>query len=368
MSTFNLSPHTQHWRQDAAFSLDSGEQLPNLQLAYRTWGKLNANADNAVIICHALTGSADADTWWSAILGPGKELDPHHDFIVCSNVLGGCYGSSGPSSLHPDGNIWGARFPEITIRDQVGAQIKLADALGIRSIKQVIGGSLGGLQALEWALLDSERVRSVVTIAASAKHSAWCLTWNEAQRLAITADQKFQNGHYAPNDPPRAGLGAARAIAMATYRSSGSLNQRFDRKQSKLLYAEHAKHPDDFAARDWLRHHTHTLVERFDANSYLRLINAMDRHDIGEGRGGTDTALQKILQKVLVVAITTDILYPPSDQFDLLEQLPNAKLAMLSSIHGHDGFLVDADRLNDLLVKRRRFLHNNTKLQLIKSA
>jgi homoserine O-acetyltransferase/O-succinyltransferase len=359
MSTFTLSPLTQHWHSDVPFELENGEHIANLQIAYRTWGKLNANADNAIIICHALTGTADADDWWSALLGPGKAVDPNHDFIVCSNVLGGCYGSSGPTSLHTDGKPWGSRFPEITIRDQVRAQIKLADALGIRGIKQVIGGSLGGLQALEWALLDPLRVHSIVSIAASAKHSAWCLTWNEAQRLAITADQKFQNGDYAVDDPPTAGLGAARAIAMATYRSSTSLNQRFDRTRDEN---------NTFSSQGWLRHHAGRLVQRFDANSYLRLINAMDRHDVGGTREGTYQALQSIIQKTLLISIHSDVLYPPSDQFDLLEQLPNAKLAMLPSVHGHDGFLIDADRLNELLLKNRRFLYCNTKLQLMKSA
>jgi homoserine O-acetyltransferase/O-succinyltransferase len=359
MSTLTLSPLTQHWHSDTPFLLENGEPIPNLQLAYRTWGTLNANGDNAIIVCHALTGTADADQWWSAILGPGKALDPNHDFIICSNVLGGCYGSSGPTSLHNDGKPWGSRFPEITIRDQVQAQIKLANALGIRNIKQVIGGSLGGLQALEWALLDPLRVQSVISIAASAKHSAWCLTWNEAQRLAITADQKFQNGDYALDDPPNAGLGAARAIAMATYRSSASLNQRFDRNHDEN---------NNFSSQSWLRHHAKNLVQRFDANSYLRLINAMDTHDVGVTRDGTYQALQKITQKTLLISIHSDVLYPPSDQFDLLEQLPNAKLAMLPSVHGHDGFLIDADRLNELLLKNRRFLYCTTKLQLMKSA
>jgi homoserine O-acetyltransferase/O-succinyltransferase len=350
MSQFTVSPLTQHWRSESALVLESGERIGNLQIAYRTWGALNDDASNAVIVCHALTGSADADDWWADLFGEDNVLDPKRDFIVCSNALGGCYGSSGPTALHPDGEVWSARFPQVTIRDQVNAQRLLADALGVRRIRKVIGGSMGALQALEWALLDA-RVEQVIAIAGNARHSAWCLLWSEAQRQAIQSDPKFNEGHYRKDDPPSAGLSTARAIAMATYRSASSINQRFDRDTNQAHFAHKAKDPHDFAARSWLRYHGESLNARFDANSYLRLINAMDTHDVGRDRDGWQAALASIDKDVLIVTIPSDVLYPSTDQFELLEYLPRGRLATLTSAHGHDGFLIDAKKLAQLLIR-----------------
>ena len=340
-----LSPQTRVWRSDAPLPLVSGETLPGLQLAYRTWGRLNAAADNAVVVCHALTGNADLDAWWPALLGAGRSIDPERDFVICSNVLGGCGGSSGPLSPAPDGLAWGRRFPAIGIRDQVHAQMRLADALGVRRIRWVIGGSMGGLQALEWGLMDRERVGGIVCIAASASHSAWCLALNEAQRLALRADLRFNDGDYAADAPPRAGLAAARAIAMVSYRAPGSLDERFGRRSSE---------PGALDARSWLRHHGERFVERFDANSYLALIDAMDRHDVGEGRGGVAAALGEVDVPALVVSIPSDQLYPQAEQFALCEALPKARLVRLASPHGHDGFLIDAPALDGLLLGFRQ--------------
>lgn len=354
MTDFALSPATRYWRSDAPLALELGGTLSHT-LAYRSWGQLSPDGDNAVIVCHPLTGSADVDVWWSPLFGPCKALDPTRDFIVCSNVLGGCYGSTGPTSIDAQNGYWAGRFPKLTIRDQVRAQIALAHALGIRRIKLVIGGSMGGLQALEWALLDPERVESLAVIAASAQHSAWCIAWSEAQRMAIRADPKFRGGDYPRDDAPCDGLGAARAIAMATYRSDVSLGDRCGRESNLVEPIGSSKPQNEFAARDWMRHHAETFVRRFDANCYMTLIDAMDRHDVGHDRGGASAALTRIERPVLVIAISSDGLYPPWEQKALFEALPNANFAEVSSMHGHDGFLVDASRLEPEIMRFRTF-------------
>lgn len=352
MSISRLSGQTRLYHAGQTLELESGAALPGLQIAFRTWGRLNARADNAIVICHALTGTADADDWWAPLFGAGRALDPERHFIVCSNALGSCYGSSGPTTLAPDGRPWGARFPSITIRDQVRAQMLLADGLGIRRIHFVLGGSMGGLQALEWAVLDPERVQAVACIAASGRHSPWCMAWSEAQRLALAGDPRYRDGAYDPADPPVAGLAAARAMAMVSYRSPLALTRRFGRSLGYEAFGSGAAAPEDFAVKGWLRHHGDALVQRFDAHSYRILLDAMDSHDLGRGRGGCDAVLASIRQPVLVGSIPTDALYVPEDQLYLASQLARAQLIVIDSEHGHDGFLIDADRLEPAL---RRF-------------
>ena len=362
MTAFGLSPRTRRLTFNRPLSLESGDVLPRVSIAYRTWGELSPQADNAVIVCHALTGSADADEWWGPLFGPGRSLDPDRHFIVCSNVLGGCYGSTGPLTLAPDGQPWGGRFPRITIRDQVYAQIALADALGIRHVRFVIGGSMGGLQALEWALLDPQRVGAVVTIAAAGRHSAWCVAWSEAQRLALASDPRFKDGHYHPADPPLAGLAAARAVAMISYRSPRSLEERFGRAAGKEIVGERARTPEDFAIRGWLRHHAQTLVERFDANSYRLLLDAMDTHDLARNRGVYENVVQQIRQPALVVSVNSDALYVPADQRNLHFLLPNSSFLEIESAHGHDGFLIDAEAFEPEIRRFVKGLPNSTQL------
>lgn len=349
-----LAPGTQRLVLDQPFLLESGATLPTLTLAWRSWGRLSASGDNAVVVCHALTGSADADLWWAPLFGPGKVLDPTRDFIVCSNVLGGCSGSTGPASLAPDGERWGGRFPPVTIRDQVRAQMALADHLGIRRIGLVLGGSMGGLQALEWALMDPERVAAVATLAASGRHSPWCAVWSEAQRQALAADPKYRGGHYPADDPPHAGLAAARAMAMVSYRSPASLARRFGRANGAEVFGARSHSPDELAVRGWLRHHGEDLVRRFDAHSYRILIDAMDTHDLARGRGRYEQVLRGLHQPVLVGSIASDALYVPADQHELVRLLPNAELLEIDSIHGHDGFLIDAATFQDRLAGFRR--------------
>lgn len=342
MTAFRLAQSTQWLALGQPFALESGASLPEVRIAYRTWGRLNATGDNAIVVCHALTGSADADAWWASLFGPGRTLDPERDFIVCSNVLGGCYGTTGPSSPAPDGKPWGARFPRVTVRDQVALQMALADRLGITGIRFVIGGSMGGLQALEWALLDPQRVGAVVSIAASGRHSAWCAAWSEAQRLALAADPLFRDGHYDQAAPPQAGLAAARAVAMLTYRSPASLAVRFGRASGREIFSERARAPDELAIRGWLRHHGQALCERFDANSYLCLLDAMDSHDLARNRGLYEQVLKQIEQPVLVGSVISDALYVPDEQRNLAFLLPRGELFEIDSEHGHDGFLIDS--------------------------
>ncbi len=345
-AAFKLSSETRTLLLDAPLALESGASLPGVEIAYRTWGRLSAQADNTIFICHALTGSADADDWWGALLGPGKAIETDRFFVVCSNVLGGCYGSTGPASLAPDGRWWGGRFPSLTIRDQVNAQIALADALRLRRIHAVIGGSLGGLHALEWAWMDAARVRSVVSIAASGRHSAWCLAWSEAQRMALEADPRYRGGHYPPDDPPLQGLAAARAMAMVGYRSACSLGLRFGRQPSRGDDAGQGSSAINgaggYAVRNWLRFHGASLVERFDAHSYRVLIDAMDTHDLARGRGSYAEVLGAMQLPALIGSIASDALYLPDDQIDLLRLLPRAQMLSIDSPHGHDGFLINA--------------------------
>lgn len=329
------------------FALESGARLPSVRIAYRTWGRLDEHGANAVLVCHALTGSADVDRWWSDLVGAGRALDPERDFVVCSNVLGGCYGTTGPASEGPDGRPWTGDFPAVSVRDIVRVQAALLETLGVKRLRLVLGGSLGGMQALEWALSFPDRVDAIAPIATSARHTAWQIAISQAQRQAIAADPRWRGGRYPQADPPAAGLAAARAIAMISYRSHESLDARFGRELG----------PDGrFAAENWLDHHGQSLVERFDAASYVALTRAMDSHDVGRGRGGWREALATVAAEALVVSIDSDVLYPPVEQEQLAAALPHGQLATLHSPHGHDAFLIEGAEVNRLLVDFRQQL------------
>lgn len=327
------------------FELECGAALPGVDIGYRTWGRLGASGDNAVLVCHALTGSADVDAWWGPLLGPGRALDTDRDFVVCSNVLGSCYGTTGPASRRPgQRRRWGPGFPAVTVRDMVRLQARLLEALGVHRLRLVIGGSLGGMQVLEWAATFPERVDAIVPIAAPGRHSAWAIGLSEAQRAAIEADPFWEDGCYRPSTPPAAGLAAARMVAMCTYRSWESFAQRFGRTAEGGAYT---------VAR-YLRHQGDKLVDRFDANCYVALTRAMDSHDLGRGRGEYADALRAVRQPALVVAIDSDALYPPEEQWELAERLPKARLAWLHSPHGHDAFLIETDALAALVTQFRK--------------
>jgi homoserine O-acetyltransferase len=336
-----VSPETRTLELPGEVALELGGRLPALRIAYRTWGRLAPDGANAVVVCHALTGSADADLWWTRLFGPGRSLDPERDFVVCSNILGSCYGTTGPAEVDPaTGRPWLGSFPAITIRDMVRAQHALAAALGVKRIRMVVGGSLGGMQVLEWALLYPELVEAAVFVASTARHSAWCIGLSEAQRQAIYADPRWRDGRYDPADPPEAGLAAARMAAMLSYRSQPSFEMRFGRRRQ----AE-----DVYAVESYLRYQGRQLVERFDAATYVTLTKAMDTHDVSRGRGDFEDVLRSIRQPTLVVSIDSDVLYWPWEQREVATLLPNARLAVMDSPHGHDAFLIDVDRLDGMI-------------------
>ncbi len=340
-----IAPETRWYVPPGPFDLESGTSLPQIQVAFRTWGKLSPDGDNAVVVCHAFTGSADVDRWWTGMFGPGRALDPGRDFVVCANILGSCYGTTGPASVDPStGRPWLGSFPQITLRDMVQVQGDLVRALGIRSIRSVIGGSLGGMQVLEWALLHPEMVRSIVPIANSARHSAWAIGLSEAQRQAIVADPRWAGGRYDPADPPVAGLAAARMMAMCTYRGWESFEERYSRRSQDA---------DLFAIESYLRYQGQQLVDRFDAATYHALTRAMDTHDVARGRGDFEEVLRSIRQPALVVTIDTDVLYPPEEQRVMARHMPAARLARLDSPHGHDGFLIQVDELSAMVAEFR---------------
>jgi homoserine O-acetyltransferase/O-succinyltransferase len=340
-----MSTETRRLELGGPLELELGGRLPAVEVGYRTWGTLDAQGANAVVICHALTGSADADLWWTRMFGPGRALDPERDFIVCPNVLGSCYGTTGPSSIDPaTGEPWRGTFPAITIRDMVRVQRALCDRLGVTRIRLVVGGSMGGMLTLEWGLLYPELVESLVCIASTARHSAWAIGLSEAQRLAIFADPRWRDGRFDPADPPSAGLAAARAMAMLTYRSHPSFEERFGRRtQANEL----------FAVESYLRYQGQQLVDRFDPATYVTLTRAMDTHDVSRGRGDFDEVLRSVRQPTLVVSIDSDVLYWPAEQREVARLVPGAQLAVMDSPHGHDAFLIDVDRLNDMVADFR---------------
>lgn len=359
------------WRQfmnvcdGRCFALEGGGRLDEVTVAYETWGTLDASASNAVLVCHALTGDAHAagpsgpgqrqDGWWNDLIGPGLALDTDRYFIVCVNALGGCQGTTGPLSPHPDdGRPYGARFPVVSIRDIVRTQALLADGLGIDRWLSVVGGSMGGMQVIEWAVMYPDRVVSFASIASSAEASPLQIGWSQVGRLAITQDPKWNGGDYydaAPGRGPHAGLMLARRIAQIHYRSDKSLHDRFGRTTVGTL-ADFAMW-DRFQVESYLDHHGQKLARRFDANSYLILNKVMDLHDVGRGRGGRRTALARVTAPSLVVSIDSDVLYTPRQQREMVDDLQAGGAEVdhrtLHSDHGHDGFLIDFDQLAPML-------------------
>jgi homoserine O-acetyltransferase/O-succinyltransferase len=346
VSSGPVSRETQVWRPGTTFILESGLEIPGVQVAYRTWGRLAADGGNAVLVCHALTGSADADVWWTGLFGPGKALDPDRDFIICSNVLAGCYGTSGPIQPHPeDGEPWGSRFPVVAVRDMVRLQAALLDHLGVGELQLVLGPSLGGMQVLEWAASYPERVKAMAPIGVSGRHSAWCIAIGEAQRRAIMLDPDWCDGRYPPDRPPRHGLAVARMMAMVSYRSWENFDSRFARKRQDW--------DDQFAVSSYLNYQGEKLYRRFDANTYVRLTQAMDSHDLARGRGDYAEVLAALKMPALVVSVDSDVLYPPREQAELAGSLPEARYEVLHTPAGHDGFLIETDALSDMILAFR---------------
>jgi homoserine O-acetyltransferase/O-succinyltransferase len=342
--------------------LEYGEALPHVAVAFEAYGSLNRAGDNVVLVCHALTGSAHAagvqapgevPGWWDPLIGPGKAVDTREHFVVCANILGGCYGTTGPTSLNPrTGRAYRLDFPRYTIRDMVSVQKRLLDRLGVRSIKAVIGGSMGGMQVLEWAAMYPHMVRSIVPIAIGARHSAWAIGLNEVARRAITSDPDWQGGSYPLERQPERGLGLARAIAMLSYRSFDSLEHKFGRER---VSASRSLLEMSFEIESYLSYQGVKLVERFDANTYLYITKAMDDYDLTEGRGRCAEVLGRMTMPALVMGIDSDVLYPEAEQQELVAHLPKADYAQLRSPHGHDAFLIEFPQV---AVRLRRFLRS----------
>ena len=356
---------------DRRFVLEGGGSLENAQIAYETWGTLNPDRSNAILVCHALTGDSHAagragtghaaPGWWDSLIGPGRPIDTDRYFVVCSNVLGGCQGSTGPASIDPStGKHYGPTFPLVSIRDMVRAQALVADSLGIDHWNSVVGGSMGGMQVLEWAVMYPDRVGSIVVASSTAAASAQQIAWSHIGRSVIEADPGFNGGDYydLPADQgPRRGLELARQIAQVTYRSDEVYTERFGRNLVHNLDFEATRL---FDVESYLEYHGRKLVDRFDANSYLRLNRAMDFHDLGRGRGGVGEALGRIKAPVLTVSVRSDSLYPPVQQIDLHEGIiaggGTSTFVDLDSPHGHDGFLIEVVKLGPVI---REFLEEN---------
>jgi homoserine O-acetyltransferase/O-succinyltransferase len=360
-------------QQMCSYTFDSlplkhGGQLGPITLAYETWGKLNAAGDNAILITHALTGSSHAfdpehpddskAAWWNPLIGAGRPFDTSRYFVICSNILGGCYGSTGPSSLNPGtGRPYGIDFPIVTIRDMVNAQRKLIEHLRVSRLAMVAGGSIGGQQALEWAVIYPELVQKVAVVAATARLTAQAVAFSEVQRQAIMADPCWQGGKYLPGEGPAAGLAIARMLAMITYQSEESMEMRFARQPATRLIVSSPSGAADLGARfdveNYLYYQGNALVRRFDANSYLYISRAMDLYDVSDGYPSMESALRRLRSKALFIGIRSDFLFPAAHVRWLAEQVRtlggDATYVELDSPHGHDAFLKEWKQMTDAL-------------------
>jgi homoserine O-acetyltransferase/O-succinyltransferase len=332
-----------------AFHPERGGVLPSVRVAYETWGTLAPDASNAVLVEHALTGDSHVvgpagpghatPGWWDGLIGPGAPVDTDRFFVVCANVLGGCQGTTGPSSLAPDDGRWGSRFPEVTVGDQVRVEAALADALGIQRWACVVGGSMGGMRALEWAVAMADRVAALFFLASGAVSSADQIGTQTTQQAAIRADRRWAGGDYDPADQPVDGLGVARRIAHLTYRSALELDARF---------GTHVQDDGRFAVASYLDHHADKLAGRFDAGSYVVLTEAMNSWDVGRGRGGVEAALSRVTARSVVAGVDSDRLYPIAQQQQVADGL-GVPLQVIASPYGHDGFLIETAAVGGLL-------------------
>ncbi|TAE21038.1 MAG: homoserine O-acetyltransferase [Candidatus Kapaibacterium sp.] len=330
-------------RIDAPFTLESGAILPHLEIAYHTYGTLNTARNNVVWVCHALTGNSDAASWWDGLIGEGKLFDPREYFIVCANMLGSCYGSSGALTLNPTTNEpYYLDFPQVSVRDMARAHILLRKKLGIDRISIGLGGSMGGQQLLEWAVLEPSVFDVIVPMATNARHSPWGIAFNESQRLALLADSTFKE---RSSDAGSAGLKAARSIGILSYRNYETFQQtQRDKEKNEEL--------DNFRASSYQGYQGEKLVQRFHAHSYWHLSKAMDSHNLGRGRTSVEAALRSITAKAFVIGISTDILFPVEEQKLIAEHIPNAEYIEISSPYGHDGFLIEFPTLTTILRER----------------
>lgn len=334
------------------FILENGCILPEIEIAYHTYGQLNDAGDNVIWICHALTANSDAADWWSGLVGEGKLFDTKDYFIVCANMLGSCYGATNANSINPTtGKRYGATFPLITIRDIVNSHRILQKHLNIEHIRLAIGGSMGGQQVLEWSIIDPNLFEQIVVLAAGAKLTAWSRGLNAAQRMAIEADPTlYEHSPYAG----KKGLEAARAIGMLSYRSYESYN---------FLQKDSDDGVEQFKVDSYLRYQGAKLSKRFTALSYLSVTKSMDSHNVGRNRGGIENALQQIKASTLVIGIESDLLFPIDEQVELARLIPNAQLEIIESPYGHDGFLIEYEQIIRIITRFLGRLRSNFSLK-----
>jgi homoserine O-acetyltransferase len=344
------------------FHFESGGTIPELTLRYETYGRLNDAKDNAILICHALSGNHHCagvhsmderkQGWWNFMVGPGKPIDTSRYFVICSNALGGCSGSSGPDSINPEtGERYKLDFPKLTVRDMVKAQSLLLDSLGVDRLHAVIGGSMGGMQTLQWAIDFPDRVGRYIALACCARHNAQAIAFNDTGRQAIVRDPVWDNGNYDPDQPPGHGLSVARMMAHITYLSDAGMEAKFGRKRRSSDAGK--EHFDvEFEVESYLRYQGQSFVTRFDANTYLYLTKALDRFDL-HGPDSLDATLSAVTAPGLVVGFTSDWLYPPQGNREVAEALlrlgKDATYAELAMDFGHDSFLVRSPELYDLI-------------------
>lgn len=351
-------PFIKKFKINEPFKMECGRKLPEVTIAYETYGRLNGDKSNVILVCHALTGDSHAsdwcdenykeeiaDGWWEGTIGKGKAFDPEKYFIVCPNILGSCYGSTGPYSINPEtGRKYGMDFPQMTVRDIVHTQHKLMNHLGIKKIKSIAGGSLGGMQVLEWALLYPECVESIIPIATASRHSAWAIGLNEIQRKVIMEDPDWNNGNYIKQ--PAKGLESARMLGMITFRTQESYQKKFGRKIRKEAVDGFNSF---YEVESYLRYQGEKLVKRYDANTYIYISRTCDLHDVTKGRGTLEESLGRIKAKTLCIGIDTDLLYPSKEQKEIADLIPGGVYKEISSMHGHDAFLIEFEQMDKIL-------------------
>jgi homoserine O-acetyltransferase len=331
-----MNKHFFTYRQ--TLKLESGQSLPSVDVVYHTCGTLNPNKSNVVWFCHALTANADVSDWWDSLVGEGKKYDPANHFIICANIIGSCYGSSGPLSINPETQKpYYSSFPPITIRDMVQVHIILRKHLGIEKINTLIGGSMGGYQVLEWALAEPTIFGKIVLVATSPQESAWGIAIHTAQRLAIETDPTWKD---LSQTAGAQGLKAARAIGMLTYRNYES----FVRTQT-----DHEHKLDNYKASSYINYQGEKLVKRFNVFSYWLLTKAMDSHNISRNRGKIEDILRSIQIKTIIIGISSDHLCPVAEQKFMAEHIPNSKFIEIDSPYGHDGFLIEGKLIGDAI-------------------